>query len=188
MKRAFAIAFLCLLFFPDAFAQIKVDTFSERFFAALNTYNTALLKDMQGFDFSFRNVVAPQRGITSEKAFEAFFFTAMRYRKQYIIKQVIDAKQNRFLVEEQGAYPRALGVAYPEFIFTLRRDEYGKLGMLDIDTTKNYPAYRRLLHEKSQRFENWRKKKMLQPGGLEKYGDAHPEQLSTILKEYEKER
>jgi len=188
MKRKFALILFFPLLFSNARAQVKTDHYTERFFSALNSYNGALLKNMQGFDFVFRNTAVPQQGVTNETAFEVFFTNAQRYRKQYIIKKIINAEQRKLLVEEQGEYPRALGVAYPEFIFTLAQDEQGKLGTLDIDTTKNYPAYRRQLHEKSERFESWRKKKMLQAGGLEKYGDAHPEHLSIILKEYEKER
>lgn len=187
MKLLLSFLFCCILF-TDAQAQVKTDTFSERFFAALNSYNKDTLTSMQSFDFTFRNTALNLRGVTNEQAFEAYYFTAMRYRKQYRIKKVIDAAQRSFLVEEQGEYLRALGVAYPEFIVTLTPDEQGKLGALNIDTTKNYPAYRHQLHEKSKRFESWRKKKMLQAGGLGKYGDSHPEQLSTILKEYEKER
>lgn len=188
MKRKLTLVLLFSLLFSDTRAQVKADDYTERFFSALNSYNGTVLKNMQGFDFVFRNTAVPQQGMTNETAFEAFFTNAQRYRKQYIIKKTINAEQRKLLVEEQGEYPRALGVAYPEFIFTLTRDEQGELGTLDIDTTKNYPVYRRQLQEKSKRFESWRKKKMLQAGGLEKYGDAHPERLSIILKEYEKER
>ncbi|MBL7712895.1 MAG: hypothetical protein JNL13_10535 [Chitinophagaceae bacterium] len=186
--KAVLTVLVCCLFFTEVQAQVKADTFSERFFSFLNSYNNDTLKSMQGFDFSFRNTAIPLRGTTSEKAFEAYLFTAVRYRKQYRIRKTIDAARRSFLVEEQGAYPRALGVAYPEFIFTLTLDEQGKLGALDIDTTKNYPVYRHQLQEQSKRFESWRKKKMRQAGGLEKYGDERPEQLDIILKEYEKQR
>ena len=172
----------------NACAQVKPDAFSENFFTALNHYRMDSLKQMAGFDFRFRNAVIQIPNITNEKAFEAYISTAERYQKKYVLRKVINIDQRSFLVEEQGEYLRALGVAYPKFIFTLTLDEMGRLYKLSINTTEDYPEYTKRLHEKSEKFEAWRKKKMMQPNGLAKYGDPTPAELSAILKEYEKER
>lgn len=187
MKPVLTTLLFCQLLMLNACAQVKPDAFSECFFVALKHYQVDSLKSMLGFDFQFHNAVIPNQGITQEKAFEAYVSTAARYHKKYMIKKVIHEQHRSFLVEEQSEYLHALGVAYPEFIFTLTPDDMGRLGKLSIDTTKDYPAYTKQLQEKGRQFEEWRRKKMVQPNGLSKYGDPTPAELPEILKEYEKE-